>query len=207
MATTTSAVTLIPLLAVAPTEEEVTAQAEKNLALIHQEGAMQKYGQAFMDELSAPSQPRAKMNRLKKLADKISAAVVPHSACRNGCSHCCNISAIITQTEANALTAASGRKAKQLKSPPPSEEAIMKYFRVPCPFLEKGRCSVYEDRPLVCRLQFNIADTPYFCDTAIEPKDSIVTMLNVHQLEHGYMMAFLKDSWGDIRDFFPSSGK
>jgi Fe-S-cluster containining protein len=205
MATTTTAVTLIPLLAVAPTKEEVTAQAEKNLALIRQEGAMEKYGQAFMDELRAPIQPRAKMNRLKKLADKISGAVVPHSACRNSCSHCCNISAIITQTEANALATASGRKAKQLSGPPPSSEAIMKYFRVPCPFLKKGRCSVYEDRPLVCRLQFNIADNPHFCDTAIEPKDSHVTMLNVHQLEEGYMMAFLKDTWGDIRDFFPPS--
>jgi Fe-S-cluster containining protein len=186
------------------TKIEAERQAYANLGLINAEGSLQPLMRDFMDELGRDVLPRAKMNRLKKVASQISKVVTPNTACRSGCSHCCNIAAVITQTEADALAAASGRKAVKLGANVQLTETRDKWFRVPCPFLKKGRCSVYEDRPLVCRLMFNLADNPYFCNTDIPPKESHVTWLNLRQLEDGYMKAFFREPWGDIRDFFPS---
>jgi Fe-S-cluster containining protein len=185
------------------TKDEATAQALKNLKLVVLNDSLDEARYDFMYELAKDIPAKAKLNRLKKVADKINAVATPHSACKTGCSHCCHISAIITQSEADSLAAASGRKAKRLADVSPTIEARDKWFKVPCPFLVKGRCSVYEDRPIVCRLLFNLADNPYFCDTAIPPQDSHVTMLNLHELEQGYVKAFIGQTWGDIRDFFP----
>jgi hypothetical protein len=63
--------------------------------------------------------------------------------------------------------------------------------------------AIYKVRPIACRLMFNLADSPYFCDTAIPTEESHVTMLNTKNLEYGYVRAFLSHTWGDIRDFFP----
>jgi hypothetical protein len=186
-----------------PTKAEVTEQAMKNLDLLVLDGNLDEARYEFVYELKKDIPVKAKLNRLKKIADKINKAALPYSACKSGCSHCCHISAVITQSEADSLAAASGRKAKRLTKASPGVEARDKWFRVPCPFLIKGKCSVYEDRPIVCRMLFNLADTPHFCDTAIAPEDSHVTMLNLQVLEQGYVEAFIGQTWGDIRDFFP----
>ena len=194
----------IPLLNLAPSESELTQQAERNLNALKQTGELEPLGLEFLETLRKKLPAKAKLNRLKRIADKMSKVVTPKSACRSGCSHCCNISAVITQTEANAMAEASGRKVIKLEGrQPPTEDIVKKWFRVPCPFLVKGRCSVYAERPVVCRLQFNVSDDPYYCNTAIEPEDSFVTYLNLTQLQQGYMMAFIQEPWGDIRDFFP----
>lgn len=193
----------IPATTIPISKEEATLQASLNLKKIQQSSEFQGHAEDFLRELHSGLPQKAKMNRLKKAADKISATITPLSACRNGCSHCCNIAATITKTEAEAMARASGRKMEKLNCPPPSEDSRMKWFRVPCPFLVNGSCSVYEERPIVCRLMFNIADSNYFCSTDIEPEDSHVTMLNLQQLETGYMKSFILQQWGDIRDFFP----
>jgi Fe-S-cluster containining protein len=81
-------------------------------------------------------------------------------ACKQGCSHCCNIwvsasppeifslariatqrgeSAIVKIREANAVT-------KQYA------HEVRPYHPFPCPFLSNDQCSVYEKRPHSCRL-------------------------------------------------------
>ncbi|MEG1347350.1 MAG: YkgJ family cysteine cluster protein [Hafnia sp.] len=194
----------LPLVELPISRQQAEDQAYKNLRLINEEGTLKPLMREFMVELEQDNTNRAKMNRLKRVADKINAIATPKSACKAGCSYCCHISAVITQTEADALGAASGRKVKKLTGVATSVEDRMKWFGKPCPFLKNGRCSVYADRPLVCRMLFNLADSPYFCNTDIPPEESHVTMLNLQELERGYLMAFLTEPWGDIRDFFPS---
>lgn len=183
--------------------DEATSQAQRNIDLLNLDNTIDDPRYEFMDVLRGDLTARAKMNRLKKAADKINAATIPRSACRSRCSHCCNISAVISQVEADAISAVTGIKPKKIRGGIPTLEIRNKWFGTPCPFLKKGRCSVYDARPMACRLLFNMADSPYFCDTTIKPEDSHVTMLNMKQLEEGYVKAFIGQDWGDIRDFFP----
>jgi len=46
------------------------------------------------------------------------------------------------------------------------EDASRRYFdaRIPCPFLEEASCSVYPERPMVCR-EYNVSTPPSLCAT------------------------------------------
>lgn len=57
---------------------------------------------------------------------------------------------------------------------------------------------------MACRLMFNLADSPYHCNTEIEPENSHVMLLNLKQLEYGFTAAFLGYPFADIRDYFPN---
>lgn len=203
----TSASTRIPLVPIPITKEEATNQALDNLERIKKIQAFQDHANDFLRELRQNNLPKAKMNRLKKAADKINSVVMPYSACKSGCSYCCHISAVITQTEADQLAAASGRKALKLTGRADMEETQKKWYKTPCPFLKAGKCSVYEDRPLVCRTLLVLSDSAHFCNTDIPSEESHVTSLNLSQLHEGYVMAYLNEAWADIRDFFPPDQK
>ncbi|WP_232968485.1 YkgJ family cysteine cluster protein [Pseudomonas putida] len=182
---------------------EATHQAQRNIALLNLDDTIDDPRYEFLEALRSGLPHRAMLNRLKKASDKINAAAMPRSACRSGCSHCCHISVLISQSEADAIGTSIGRKPRKLKERLPGVKVRDKWFKVPCTFLKKGRCSIYSERPLACRLMFNMSDTPYFCNTAIPPEESHVTMLDMRKLEEGYAKVFLKQDWGDVRDFFP----
>lgn len=153
-----------------------------------------------------PGSPKAKLNRYRKLADKIGNAVSPHSACKS-CSHCCNIAVTIPHIEAQAIGIVVGRKPAKgnLRIGGDHQETIDKNFRTPCPFLKRGRCSIYAERPIACRVHFNLAQDDYFCDPAVPPSESFVANVNLTVLHAAMNMAFMDGEWGDIRDFFPGS--
>jgi Fe-S-cluster containining protein len=193
---------LIKSVEVVYSKAEAEAQGLKNLKAMNLDAMEDDPRYAFMAALERDITARAKLNQLKKASDRLSRVVTPYSACRSGCSYCCNISAVISESEARAIAKASGRKMKTLQGVP-SPAIREKWHRVPCPFLKKGRCSVYDDRPMVCRLMFNMADTPEQCNTDIPSCNSHVITLNLKELEHGFVAAFAQEPWGDIRDFFP----
>lgn len=87
------------------------------------------------------------------------AANAPHFACRSGCAWCCHQSVEVTIPEAMLVAA-------RLLDPADPRRAVVlanaKEFRglderqrrrtgKPCALLIDNRCSVYEDRPLMCR--------------------------------------------------------
>lgn len=197
----------IPVVCIPITKEEAEAQAEANLERICQSDALDEGGREFLRAMRLQIPPRAKMHRLFEAADKISKAILPYSACKSGCSYCCHIATTITSTEAEALGKASGRKPRKLSGKVKAEVSREQWHTTPCPFLKAGRCSVYNDRPMACRLMQNIADSPYFCDTAIPSKESLVTSVNLNQLHAAYAATYMNDTWADIRDFFPPKDK
>ncbi|MFJ3110085.1 YkgJ family cysteine cluster protein [Pseudomonas putida] len=79
----------------------------------------------------------------------------------------CHIAVTLPQLEAQAIGVAIG-KACQGGSPYTGDHlaTVEKNFRSPCPFLKKRRCSIYADRPIACRVHFNLAQVSYFCDQA-----------------------------------------
>ena len=67
---------------------------------------------------------------------------------------------------------ARGRSALQSSALPGRaawEDVSRRYFaaRIDCPFLDQGRCGIYDDRPLVCR-EYYVTTPPALCD-ALDP--------------------------------------
>jgi Fe-S-cluster containining protein len=108
---------------------------------------------------------REAMNVASGLADNFFAQLPPGTiACRAGCDHCCHQVVSITPPEALAIVeylrktlaqdelarvaARVSRAHEQTRGLSVSERYSSDH---PCPFLESGRCSIYEARPLACR--------------------------------------------------------
>lgn len=139
------------------------------------------------------------------------------AACKAGCSHCCNIAVSISETEAQMLSKASGRK--HAKNPQRSviaskesfegdawldkrDENVDIHYGVPCPFLSEGKCSQYANRPIACRQQFSMAkdDTPCI----IGNRGEIVPYLNLGTRQLASVLSLgLGRTYADIRDWFP----
>lgn len=194
-------VELIPVL-----KQEAIDQALVNVDRLNKSVDMGKFEAAFNRVIGLKVSKRAKMERFLEVAHDLSQAVRPFTACKSGCSYCCHIAATITETEAQILGKAIGRKPKKLVGGVNYEETRDKWFGVPCTFLKNGRCSVYNARPLACRLHVNLADTPFFCNTEVPPGESLVPQLNLDQINKAHAQMFFGDAWADIRDFFPPRG-
>jgi len=103
--------------------------------------------------------------------------------CKKGCSHCCSRIVVASRLEALALAeyieAHSGEEFNTLidhinthaetqknfideRSEKQDEDAIWFNKQIPCPLLKDGICSMYEGRPLSCRIH-NSLDDPEKC--------------------------------------------
>lgn len=194
---------LIPVAQIAAFEEAAMAQAEANFARLDSKVDTVALQANFYKGLDPKAPPRARLNRILRAADKYLAAILPYTACTHNCSYCCNMAVTMTSTEAELIGKFIGRKV----TIPARRTDIManqkKYSGVPCLFLKDGRCSVYEVRPLACRVHVNMADTPDVCDV----KNPVqMPMLDTQKIDEAHFIAFRDDAWADIRDFFPSSG-
>ena len=195
---------LIPLVPV--THEETIRQAEVNVDRFNRSVDLAKVDAVFNRVLALDVSKRAKMARFLDAASDLSDKVRPFSACKAGCSFCCNIAATITETEAQMISKATGIKHKVRAGGIDEIESRNKWTGVPCTFLKAGKCSIYEVRPMACRLHVNMADTPFYCDTDIPAGVSLVPQLNLTQINRAHAMITLQDAWADIRDFFPPKG-
>lgn len=193
----------IPVTQLPALKAEAMTQAEVNMERINNAVDFDVFTQAFNRALYLDVPKLAKMKNFLTVADKLSKAVRPFTACKGGCSYCCHIAATVTETEAHIIGKAVGRKPLKLNGGVSSEETREKWHRIPCTFLKAGKCTIYEVRPLACRLHVSLADTPFFCNTDVPSGDSLVPQLNLDQVVMGHSVIAFGDAWGDIRDFFP----
>ena len=192
----------IPAIELPLTQELAEQQAKQNLLRLNAGPELEDLRAEFLEALRLPIAPKGRMKRALKIADKMASVVVPHSACRTGCSYCCHTSVAVSQLEAQIIGEAIGAPPRYTPSRQ-SREEIAHYHRQPCPFLVNSKCSIYAVRPMACRLMFNLSDSPYYCNTDIEPEDSHVTQLNLQNLEFAFTGTFLTAGFADIRDYFP----
>lgn len=63
------------------------------------------------------------------------------------------------------------------------------YFalRRACPFLLAGRCGIYADRPVACRMHFSFEKTPDACDPDVSGKGARVMQLDTSHLHSIFM--------------------
>lgn len=108
---------------------------------------------------------------LRQAAEAMAEPVFALSACRTGCSHCCNITVPISRVEAEVIARETGARLNKNAGMKMGDEsadlqAIVSdmsaiYYGMPCTFLSKGKCSIYESRPLACRLLLNMDDDDF----------------------------------------------
>lgn len=153
---------------------------------------------------------KIKSRRLYKLADEMKEMLAPFVACSSGCSYCCHMPTFIYQHEADAMAAASGRRARQLKHRPPhvAFKAGRAFNGHPCPFLSsEGRCSIYEHRPLICRVHNSLADDPDVCRVEPSGPPKPRPCVDPDRIEEHYHVAARRaratEGWGVIQEFFP----
>lgn len=180
-----------------------------------------KQRQQLVEQAFKASGAAKKLFWLRREAEVVSKAVLPHSACRKGCSDCCNINVMLSESEARVIAKAIGRP---ISEPAPGKvlvpdklmtEAGMMQFQLekeqitkdrtghPCTFLEAGRCSIYEHRPMACRQQFNLDDDSLLCQL-VEGGDIPVPYLYQQPAQAAYLMLWgTKSRMADIREWFP----
>ena len=138
------------------------------------------------------------------------------AACRKGCSHCCNTPVTISGIEADLIGRHAGiaparpaqsvrlQDFENLEDAMPALAAISgQVDPSPCPFLRDGACSVYDVRPMACRLLVNLDDDDLLCQ--LVPGQAIpVPYANGQQLKGFFILAQPAAPLADIRTFFPS---
>jgi Fe-S-cluster containining protein len=142
----------------------------------------------------------------------------PLAACRSGCSHCCHIGVLVSETEASVIGRAIGRKpvdsprarapADLLKNGVTPEVDAWRadvYFGVPCTFLDtSGRCSIYEERPLACRMQLNLDRDDLLCRLVPDQLIPVPYLNMMTSLDAQTMVIGPNTKLADIRDWFPT---
>ena len=192
----------IPAIELPLTREQAEDQASRNLQQLNRSSVLTDLRAQLLATFQLPIAQKGRMNRALKIAQELADAVVPYSACRSGCSYCCHTSVAVSQIEAQIIGEAIGLAPRNVEQRQ-SREETQHYHRQPCPFLKEAKCSIYPIRPMACRLMFNMADSPYFCNTEIDPEDSHVTQLNLKDVEFTFTGTFLNGGFADIRDYFP----
>ena len=171
---------------------------------------------------------RKKLFWLQKAADLLGKAAEASevAACRRGCAHCCHISVQITEIEASLISKHSGKPVStnpadgvRLLEGLASEEggewlmraqqdSVSAHTGVACPFLGPGNdCTVYEVRPLACRLHLSLSDDDVPCRlSGSEGGETGAEVLYVNTMARKVNDAVIlgvDQKVADIRDWFP----
>lgn len=170
----------------------------------------------------APLPVPTKVIYLYRISDEISKIVSPLTPCKKGCGHCCNQATGITEAEAKLIADATGRT---MHKPPvdmnaqmramaeggaTEEEAtdvrdsqVRKWEGKPCTFLgADGACTVYDVRPLACRIYYSLESKPDYCD-GHKNKGGKIANPDMTPMVIAHVQATQDEVMADIRDFFP----
>lgn len=161
---------------------------------------------------------RHKIYWLRELAGTFAEAVAPQAACTTGCAACCFQPVQVTLQEAEAIAAETGAR---MQTPPSwSNEPDMQYVGRACSFLQDSRCTIYEQRPVACRLMFNMDADALLCQMVpgalshvpyadySEHKELYVRAHLGRVKTEPEMQAALKAlKMADVREFFPQGRK
>jgi hypothetical protein len=137
------------------------------------------------------------------------------AACRRGCAHCCHIPVTISAIEA-ALIRRHVRRAPATPAQAVRLDAFTDLSDTmaalqalggqtppsPCPFLHEGACSIYDARPMACRLLLNLDDDDLLC-RLVPDQEIPVPYADATQLKALFLLAQPATPLADIRAFFP----
>lgn len=134
----------------------------------------------------------------RRASDEFHGAYAEHSACRKGCSHCCHIGVCVSRQEAKMIALATGNRLNEVRTGIHSHIAIG--YDNPCPFLVEGTCSIYEHRPIMCRIQLNMDADELLCRLVEDGAVSVPYADNRHiHIPYSY---YSFNDYADIREWF-----
>jgi hypothetical protein len=151
------------------------------------------------------ARPVVRLKEVLSTADQIFGHAGKFAACARGCGHCCYVSVPITQFEARYMGENLGIvPVEQIQT---IKHELTEYgSHTPCPFLENGECSIYEYRPLTCRMHMNFDADNYWClhenwkkPEAEIPRPTIDPLIDAYHT----VISNVAPIMADIRDFFP----
>lgn len=138
------------------------AKNKKAMPSFYDEAEFSKFHQMYANS----SSPMERLIAIWTLLDIITKRVTPNSACRNKCSHCCYQPVFISLPEMLVIseyTHLPGLGDVSIVDVGSIYATQSRYLDIKCPFLIDSRCSIYKVRPLLCRVYFNLSDTPELC--------------------------------------------
>lgn len=170
-------------------------------------GSFRKHAVAIVLENSSL---KSKRKKFFELADLFNRTIGQYTVCQKGCAHCCYMPTMIYAHEAEILGQATGIKPAPVRYCDPSAvlEDAARQFGPPCPFLSKeNSCTVYEHRPLICRLHHSLNNDPADCVVAEDGRKVPTAKIDADLIELPYHGLVLRDApkepWGTIQMFFP----
>ncbi len=147
-----------------------------------------------------------KLQEVLRTADLIFAHAGKFAICARGCGHCCHVHVPITDFEAQYIGNHIGTNPVTLKQNIYHDR--MEFSgKTPCPFLNNGECSIYESRPLTCRMHLNFdIDNTWCLHENWNKPDAVIPRPDIHPLMDAYHLLSrnVQPVVADIRDFFPN---
>ena len=147
-----------------------------------------------------------KLQEVLRTADIIFAHAGKFAACARGCGHCCHVHVPIADFEAQYIGDHIGTALVALKQSIRHDR--MEFSgKTPCPFLSNGECSIYEYRPLTCRMHLNFdIDNTWCLHENWNNPEAVIPRPDIHPLMDAYHLLGRKVQpiVADIRDFFPN---
>lgn len=139
-----------------------------------------------LDEWTEKNHPHAIdfIDRVYSLADEFMNLTGPYTVCQKGCSACCNMTVTVSAMEAGYIAEKAGMTLNPFDSIIANKDPIETFDGEPCPFLNQDKkcCSIYEYRPLSCRM-FAAFDHPKYCQST-KVLHSISTAYNHPYFRH-----------------------
>lgn len=149
---------------------------------------------------------RAKMLDLWSFTDFVTSFYTESTACKRGCSHCCHIAVSVSKTEAELIGERTGIRPASAPSRMNGDHIEWGYHN-PCPFLRNSECSIYEWRPIACRIHYSLDKDDLLCRLS-PPNTNSVPYINTENLIKLTLLVLTADGsfphFSDIREWFPA---
>jgi Fe-S-cluster containining protein len=173
--------------------------------------APDKLARELVSIVNSNASIRSKRRTIILVSNRMTTAMAPYVSCKSGCSHCCHMNTMVYEHEAIRLARVSGRTMTRLPYRPLNQvfEDGDKFNGKPCPFLSDDKCSVYDDRPLVCRTHHSLGASSEQCARNVWDNDPArPPMYDPDLIEIPYMKLNSRhdpaEPWGNLAEFFPS---
>ena len=140
--------------------------------------------------------PLEQLEQLYALMDDLYSFFSQYTPCQKGCCYCCYIEVPVSSLEVEYIERERGIK-RALHS------EIREIFGTPCPFLHNDTCSIYKDRPFVCRRHSALFDNPKWCNLDLCNRYKF-PQVRFSEVEKSYQLILRTSgsSLADIRQLF-----